>query len=182
MHVSQSDPTPSSLFSQDDSDPSLKSTINLLDSLLDFYQQECIWVYKTRASLSEISYSPSSQSDSSSNESQSSASPSPPSSVDTDIVKSEPMPSPPIPPSRSSSSSRWSHRKRGFKLRLDGIASARRRASPLHRSQSASARRGPNPREHILELFEKMMESRMESCERVNRLVKNANRADLYTR
>jgi hypothetical protein len=32
----------------------------------------------------------------------------------------------------------------------------------------------------LLELFGQLMEARMESCHRVNRLVREANRADLY--
>jgi hypothetical protein len=67
-------------------------------------------------------------------------------------------------------------RKQSFKLKLEGIG-----PHGLHRRQrrmqrDASAEAGTR----LLELFGQLMEARMESCHRVNRLVREANRVDLY--
>jgi hypothetical protein len=64
----------------------------------------------------------------------------------------------------------WMRRKRGFKLKLEGISTRgkRRRIDLDHEAQSA-------PGVQILERFEKMIKDRMESCERVSKMVKGAN-------
>lgn len=148
----------------------LTSTINLLDSLVAFYQQERMWVYRTRAQLDGALHN-NPQSSLPSPSSSSSHSPLP----DSDPIKLERVTSPPVSPTQHSS--RWVNRKKGFKLRLDGL-------SPKHRRTISSADDTElcPPKEHILDMFEKMMEARMESCQRVNRLVRNANRADLHLR
>jgi hypothetical protein len=64
----------------------------------------------------------------------------------------------------------WMRRKRGFKLRLEGISTRGKR-----RQTNAGHEAPPTPGVQILELFEKMMQSRMESCERMKFLVKDAN-------
>ncbi|TFK75781.1 hypothetical protein BDN72DRAFT_831215 [Pluteus cervinus] len=168
--------SPDSTRPREHGDPSLQSTIELLDSLVAFYQHERMWVYRTRASL---------QASAIQDESDSPQSPSSTTSSDTEsvVIKSEPGLSPPASPVLSSSpSSRWSRRKRGFKLQLEG-KSSNRRPVPYSLKQSHSpSQSASHSRERILEMFEKMMEARMESCERVNRLVRNANRVDLYSR
>jgi hypothetical protein len=160
-----------------DADNPLKSTINLLDSLVAFYQHERMWVYRTRAVLEEAFDAPPAIT---------------PSAPNSEMRDENPLPSPSGSSSSSLSSeasttenegessrtgqvqSRWMRRKRGFNLRLEGITKPKRFSKPLqmdHQDQDA--------KEHILQLFEKMMENRMESCQRVNKLVRNANRAYL---
>jgi hypothetical protein len=72
--------------------------------------------------------------------------------------------------------SRWLQRKQSFKLKLEGIGphSLHRRQRRMQRDASAEAGT------RLLELFGQLMEARMESCHRVNRLVREANRVDLY--
>lgn len=169
-----------------DADNPLKSTINLLDSLVAFYQHERMWVYRTRAVLEEAfadlpAITPSapkpdtpednplpSPPDSSSSSPASSSSPDVP---DKDSTDDAACPRPAQLPSR------WMRRKRGFKLKLEGISKPKRSHKPLPRDQ-----RDQDAKEHILQLFEKMMEDRMESCQRVNKLVRNASRAYLNSR
>jgi hypothetical protein len=85
------------------------------------------------------------------------------------VIKTEIPVAPTAPPSR------WQRRKHKFKLKLDGLppAARQRRASVYGVSDSGM---------RVLELFEGMMEARMESCQRVNRMVRMANRANLYVR
>ena len=140
----------------------LKSTIHLLDSLVAFYQQERMWVYRTRAILEEAFPNPSIINPTI----QSILASSPPAKNDeTPINDLEPLPS---------RQTRWTRRKKGFKLRLNGIRPKRIvSAIPVDRVQRPEYL---NPREQLLEMFEKMMESRMESCQRINKLVRDANR------
>lgn len=165
----------------------LDSTLELLDSLVSFYHQERIWVCKARASLEEATKT----SDSAADQSYEAASPASTtttsSSSDVDFtIKSEAdsnsLPGSPLLPSRASL---WSRRKRGFNMRLDRLSTPppNRRSTPPYWNPNHSSSLGSSQtRERILEMFEKMMEARMESCERVNRLVRNANRVDLYSR
>lgn len=153
--------------------------MNLLDSLVAFYQHERMWVYRTRAVLEEAFEQPSAITSSnpdadipnedslpSPSESSSSSPPSPVTVSDVDKLGGPKSPRAGQPPSR------WMRRKRGFKLKLEGIAKPRRLASkPLGRNQHDQ-----DAKEHILQLFEKMMEDRMESCQRVTKLVRNAHR------
>ncbi|KAF8663402.1 hypothetical protein AX16_000974 [Volvariella volvacea WC 439] len=168
---------------QDQPDSSLQSTLNLLDNLVSFYQQERLWVHQTRASLVDVYQQQQSPAHCGADDfDQSQFMPSPPPSTapaepDGIIIKTESVPDMPISTSIVPSS-RWTRRKRGFKMHLDGISSTNRRTSPHHHPSHAH----PYPRERILEMFEKMMEARMESCERVNRLVRDANRVELYSR
>jgi len=133
----------------------LKSTIHLLDSLVAFYQHERMWVYRTRAMLEEAFPNPSVMDPTSQSIP---ASPSPSARNDE------------VPPSHQT---RWMHRKKGFKLRLDGIRFRPKRAIPVDQIRQPEYL---HPREQLLETFEKMMESRMESCQRINKLVRDANR------
>lgn len=133
----------------------LKSAINVLDSLIAFYQHERMWVYRTRAILQEAF----------------------PNTDSTTQSPSLPPIEAPINEPLTSNQTRWMRRKKGFKLRLDGIRPRRvisvdqsRQPGYLHR------------REQLLEIFEKMMESRVESCQRISKLIRDANRADLYYR
>lgn len=68
---------------------------------------------------------------------------------------------------KSLTSTRWVRRKKGFKLKLEGISMrGKQRKRPVHADNAV----------RMLELFETMMEARMESCERVTRMVREANR------
>ncbi|PFH52838.1 hypothetical protein AMATHDRAFT_1880 [Amanita thiersii Skay4041] len=172
-------PTPpfSPQFSQSlphDHDNPLRPTINLLDSLVTFYQQERMWVYRTRATLEHaFQDDPSPCGDECSIQ--------PPAenrSLDSSARQKHKR-SRSDTASSDQPASRWMHRKKRFKLRLDGL-------SPRHKHTATPVSQSPKPglhtREHILELFDKMIEARMESCQRVNQLVRNANRADIHFR
>ncbi|EAU84895.2 hypothetical protein CC1G_00414 [Coprinopsis cinerea okayama7 len=165
----------------------LKDTMSLLDSLIAYYQQERMWVYRTRASLEN-------------------AFPEKPTS-DSGLAMAEPCSPPPdrvvglakveddhdqekVPERRlsarsaTSSPSRWSKRKKGFKMRLELTPQPKRSLSVSSASSNGSSGELGDlpPRERLLAMFEKMMETRMESCERVNKLIRNANRAHLHLR
>ena len=161
--------------------------ISLLESLEAFYQQERYWVHHTRAAL-ELAItkgidapprvsapSPSASSSSSLHGALSPASStsSDATAVDLPIVKMEPGPSPNAlvcPPS-----SRWMRRKNIMRLKIDGISVERRKRRPHRAAQT-------EPGARLLEMFSELMDARMESCQRVQRMVRNANRADLYMR
>lgn len=90
--------------------------------------------------------------------------------VDAPIVKMEPDA---FPPPLSRSSTRWTRRKNMMRLKLDGIAQRKRRPSRAPPTE---------PGAQLLEMFSELMDARMESCQRVQRMVRSANRADLYMR
>ena len=139
----------------------LKSTIHLLDSLVAFYQNERMWVYRTRAKLEEAFPDPSVMDPTTQSVPGSS---SPPARKDET----------PINETLPSRQTRWTRRKKGFKLRLNGIRPKRVvSAIPVDQDRKPEYL---HPREQLLEMFEKVMESRMESCQRINKLVRDANR------
>lgn len=141
----------------------LKSTIHLLDSLVAFYQHERMWVYRTRAMLEEAFPNPSVMDPTTQSVP---ASPSP-SARNDEVPPNEPLPS---------HQTRWMRRKKGFKLRLDGIKFRPKRVISAIPVDQIRQPEYLHPREQLLEMFEKMMESRMESCQRINKLVRDANR------
>lgn len=132
----------------------LKSPLSsYLDALAIFYQQERMWVYRTRASLCIASRPSSSSSDDEEEDEEGGE------EEEETIPKSR-------SPSRARSCSpsprtRYGKRRHGF-----GCSSIARPPTNRQRAQ-------------ILELFEDMMQSRMQSCQRLNQLVRNVNRADL---
>ena len=67
-------------------------------------------------------------------------------------------------------------RKQSFKLKLEGIGPHNLHRRQRRMQRDASSETGTR----LLELFGQLMEARMESCHRVNRLVREANRVDLY--
>jgi hypothetical protein len=166
-------PLPPAIPPQSSHNPDLATTANLLDSLVAFYQQERLWVYRTRAALELASYqAPLSKTDGSKNTEPltppPSATPVPPTDGGGEgVVKLSPVKSEPTSP--ESPSTRWDSRKKMFKLKLEGISTTMRR--PAQKQREAP--------HHILTLFGNIMEARMESCQRVNNLIKSANRADL---
>lgn len=158
------------------------SAINLLDSLQAFYQQERYWVHHTRAALElaitkgidapALSTSPppsSSQRDVSPTSSTTSET----LSVDTPIIKMEPELAPPS--MTRAQATRWMRRKNMMRLKLDGLSVSQRKRRPMRAPPT-------EPGARLLEMFSELMDSRMESCQRVQRMVRNANRADLYMR
>lgn len=139
----------------------LSSTTNMLNSLVSFYQQERMWVYRMRAMLQEP------QLDEGPDQVQSEAIPDfSMGSQDYQILDE---------PNTSTVQTRWMLRKREFKLRLEGIRLKRFNPLPNVQQQPVEQLR---PREQMLEMFEKMMEARMESCQRVKGLVLEASRVN----
>lgn len=126
----------------------LLSTVNVLDSLVAFYQHKRMWVYQSSAALQQAFSLPQSNS----------------SSVDNRTCQDNTSPHKQYP-------TRWTSRKQEFKLRLEGIRSQRIiNTHPIPQSEQLKSR------EQILSMFENMMETRMESCQRVRRLVQDASR------
>ncbi|TBU49586.1 hypothetical protein BD309DRAFT_851161 [Dichomitus squalens] len=155
--------------------------VSLLESLEAFYQQERYWVHHTRAALElaitkGIDAPPSDHSNTPSPcASQGLLSPASTTSSDTavSVIKSEPD-APPPSLSRSDAT-RWMRRKNTMRLKLDGVS--------LHARKRRPVRAPPTePGARLLEMFSELMDARMESCQRVQRLVRNANRADLHMR
>lgn len=152
---------------------SIDSTINLLDSLKAFYHQERMWVYRTRASLELVlEAAPSAGSDATMSSTGSDM------TMDSEeggttlaILPRGRVKAEPTSPADLRATTLWTRRKKGFKLKLEGI-SMRSRKRQVH-GQDAPPTQGVQ----ILELFENMMQTRMESCERVSRLVKDAHQA-----
>lgn len=165
--------------SEQSADGPLKSTLNLLESLVAFYQHERMWVYHTRAILEDAFQTPTSgpQADFDPHL----PSPSTPSSaLESPIEASGQYKSSMHKTCHTTrleqSNTPWTRRKRGFKLRLIGIN---------RKPNSMSKHSGRRPqsvviesREEILEMFEKMMETRMASCQRMSRLVRETNLAN----
>ncbi|KAI0776068.1 hypothetical protein BD413DRAFT_469598 [Trametes elegans] len=156
----------------------------LLDSLEQFYHQERYWAHHTRAAL-ELALtkgidgptavdapSPSSSVDSALSPASSTSSDA--TAVECPVVKMETEPTIPPPP-RSTQNTRWMRRKNMMRLKLDGISVHQRKRRPSRAPPTEPATR-------ILEMFSELMDSRMESCQRVQRLVRSANRDDLYMR
>ncbi|KAI0677495.1 hypothetical protein C8Q78DRAFT_1002946 [Trametes maxima] len=161
------------------------STAILLDSLEQFYQQERYWAHHTRAAL-ELSLTKGidapavADAPSPSSSTQSALSPSPSAmsditAVDSPVVKMETDAALPPPPSRSARGPLWARRKNMMRLKLDGISLHQRKRRPLRAPPTEPATR-------LLEMFSELMDARMESCQRVQRLVRSANRDDLYMR
>ncbi|KAH8118367.1 hypothetical protein DFH11DRAFT_1686548 [Phellopilus nigrolimitatus] len=161
------------------------ASMNLLNSLLVFYQHERGWVQRTRASL-ELAYvqgpilavpaigAPT--------DSQSDSDGSAPSATSSEDSSDEPTP----PTSESESEGQGgrgtyrdesmldAERKQSFKLHL-GTLSAH---SPTRPRMHAD---GPEPSAQLLGLFGDLLDARMESCLRITRLVRDSNRSMLHT-
>ncbi|KAI6047430.1 hypothetical protein EDC04DRAFT_2552924, partial [Pisolithus marmoratus] len=175
----------------------IENTLSLLESLVAFYHQERMWVYRTRAQLemdmmqrveeaaANDAVSATGEAENDSRRSGSgSASPhqntsqSPPQAqLDSQAPQQPSATSPqgtsPSPPTK------WLKRKKAFGLRLEGISTSRGnlnrpRPYPPHPIPLVLGAGGREPCVQILEMFEKMMQARMESCERVTRMVRTA--------
>ncbi|KAG2042301.1 hypothetical protein BDR03DRAFT_945008 [Suillus americanus] len=154
----------------------VESTITLLENLVAFYHQERMWVYRTRAQL-EMSLQ------------ERDASAAAATDDEEEREREEPDSA-----EETSETTKWMKRKKAFGLKLEGIATTRgmprggivkQRAPPpmlpafAHSNQTGGQHvlgsSGREPGVEILEMFERMMQARMESCERVTRMVRNAS-------
>ncbi|KAG2156183.1 hypothetical protein DEU56DRAFT_765938 [Suillus clintonianus] len=158
----------------------VESTITLLENLVAFYHQERMWVYRTRAQL-EMSL-----------QERDATAAAAATDDEEEMEKEEPDSA-----EETSEPSKWSKRKKAFGLKLEGIATTRgmprggivKQRVPLpmlpafaHSNQThlsggqpVLGASGREPGVEILEMFERMMQARMESCERVTRMVRNAS-------
>ncbi|KAI0045317.1 hypothetical protein FA95DRAFT_1561268 [Auriscalpium vulgare] len=182
-------PTPPFSPPQTLTDVPPETSVVLINSLVSFYQQESLWVHRTRAALElALAAAPAHPHDPSSSHpppasyaSDGTLSLSDLSVADDQSIRPE-LGSPP-PQGKVHPDSRWLQRKKSFKLKIEGMPPhtlQRRRRS----RRPAEPQAPPSASEtgtRLLELFGQLMESRMESCHRVSRLVREANRADLYT-
>ncbi|KAH7916173.1 hypothetical protein BJ138DRAFT_1140351 [Hygrophoropsis aurantiaca] len=135
-----------------------------------------MWVYRTRAalehSIQERANAAATHAASGSDESSSPLSPDSQSTLSGETpIKEEPnTPSQII-------DSKWFKRKRAFNLKLEGISITR--AMPTVNGGGITKNKYSKGKKdsgvHMLELFENMMKTRMESCERVTRMVRNAS-------
>lgn len=150
-----------------------KATVNLLDSLTAFYQQERYWIHHTRASL-ELALAkgvdaPSTQSLSTTPSSSVASSPdSDAVSSGVPAVKLEPPPPASLSDSPTQRKALWMRRKAGMKLKLENLAPQHRRRRP-HRAPPSE------PGARLLELFSELVDARMESCQRISRLVRDSS-------
>ena len=172
----------------------------LLDSLTTFYQQERYWIHHTRAALEvaiakgsdarAITYTAQSPPDSSgastsglSPDGASSPAASTTSSMDetsaTSALPAVKMEPDMLPDAMSISEqsaalqkrvTRWNRRKNMMKLKLDGISSNSLRRRRPHRAPVSE------PGARLLEMFSELVDARMESCQRVSRLVRETHR------
>jgi hypothetical protein len=173
-------PTPPFSPPQTLTDAPADTSVVLLNSLVSFYQQESLWVHRTRAALElaltangrdSITAAATAKALSSSDDSSAGL------TEDSDLqsIKAEPT-TPPPSLGKVHPKSRWLQRKQSFKLKLEGIGPHNLHRRQRRMQRDASAETGTR----LLELFGQLMEARMESCHRVNRLVREANRVDLY--
>jgi hypothetical protein len=154
----------------------IDSAISLVDSLLAFYHQERMWVYRTRASLELVlEAAPSGASDSTLvSTSESTATVEEKEGSLSIIVHPRDNTGMDLMYPANSPTTLWTRRKKSFKLKLEGISMRGRK-----RRTTAGQEAPQTPGVQMLELFENMMEARMESCERVSRMLRDANTSSL---
>lgn len=156
----------------------INNSLTLLNNLTAFYQQERYWTHHTRAALesalaSTVKGTITLSADSDDVDSHSSSSPqSTPSALSSTVgfsddsdyasVKDEPL-SPKIK-AMDLQQRRRNRKKSNLRLKLGGIT------PPILKQQ------GSRPSQRILEMFAELVESRMESCERVTNMVKRYHR------
>ncbi|KAJ3009356.1 hypothetical protein NUW54_g1170 [Trametes sanguinea] len=134
-------------------------TTHTLECLEHFYQQQRLWAYHARIALEpgldERMHAP----------------PSPvPNAPCTFIsTRSTLSPAPSTHPNRDTiQATRWMRRKNRFRLKIDTIHVHRPKCRPL---------RGPpnEPALRLLEMFSDRLDAGMESCQRLQRLVRHAD-------
>lgn len=153
----------------------INDSLTLLSNLTAFYQQERYWTHHTRAALESALASTvkgtitlSTGVDDVDSNSSSSPRATPPSTAlfsdDSDYpsVKSEPLT--PKVQSMDLQQRRRTRKKNNLRLKLGGIT------PPIIKQH------GSRPSQRILEMFAELVESRMESCERVTNMVKRYHR------
>lgn len=159
-----------------------RAVTNLLDHLQSFYQQEQHWVHHTRASL-ELAVTKGADAPALATATGPIEAPSPASSctsVDstdslspTMSVRIKPDPDAEdqldLELSLDARTSRWLRRKNQMRLKIDGISHHKRR--PARASST-------EPGAQLLEMFAELVEARMESCQRISRLVQRASERD----
>ncbi|KII94075.1 hypothetical protein PLICRDRAFT_50063 [Plicaturopsis crispa FD-325 SS-3] len=154
------------------------STVRTLDSLVAFYHQERMWVYRTRAAL-ELAYLTDSDTPSPSAPISTISAPNSNSTPSEELQLQ--LPRLPAPDDREDSesdtpcggvkeeqhspsppASTWARRKRGFKLELSGISARTKRAvrarGDIARRDAERVAEKADTRVAMLELFERMME------------------------
>lgn len=169
----------------------VESTISLLENLVAFYHQERMWVYRTRAQL-EMSF-----------QNRDATAATAPTQDEVETLQEEPDSAEEEETSEMTKWTKRK-KAFGLKLEgisttrgmptvaRGGVGKQRARSSMMQQPMTASFAHssqtqtsGPQPslilgageREpgvQILEMFERMMQARMESCERVTRMVRNA--------
>lgn len=146
----------------------LLSTMNVLDDLVQFYEQEQAWISRTRQRLEIVGpFEPTSIDDCPYDE------------HNEDAEDDEKF------GNLSGSSSRWNRRKKDFRLRLDGLGNQSGgcqtiHSQPLPTGQEVHA--AIPSKSEILSMYNAMINTRMESCQRLNKLIRDANQANLRTR
>lgn len=150
----------------------INNSLTLLNNLTAFYQQERYWTHHTRAALESALASTVKGSitlsadadDVDSGLTSSSLSSAAGFSDDQDYpsVKAEPLT--PSVKTMDLQQRRRNRKKNNLRLKLGGIA------PPILKQQ------GTRPSQRILEMFAELVESRMESCERVTNMVKRYHR------
>ncbi|THV08411.1 hypothetical protein K435DRAFT_10224 [Dendrothele bispora CBS 962.96] len=180
--------------------PRLQSSLSTLQSLVDFYENERTWIYRQRVSVDDPPVLPVISPDIYTDED-------PYSSQEMEI-KAEPVEIPLTGTSRTHSihfkpsETRWRRRKPDLKLKLHKLP-------PLQRIQNGAVRRNADPQSssseeglssyteclpgietlvraanedaHLLDIFEEMLEARLQSCQRIDRLVRDARQKSVST-
>ncbi|KIP08362.1 hypothetical protein PHLGIDRAFT_383709 [Phlebiopsis gigantea 11061_1 CR5-6] len=167
--------------------PHHKQTTTLLDSLTSFYQQEQCWVHHTRAAL-ELTVTKGIDGPephlplTGSSHANVELSPATAVACSPVRVKAEPdtehaaLASPPLEPGATAlqhqqHASRWLRRKNRMRLHLAGISPT----NPHRRRRPAKAP-ATEPAAQLLEMFAELVDARMESCVRMERLVRESGR------
>lgn len=151
----------------------ISSSLALLNNLTAFYQQERYWTHHTRAALESalastvkgtitLSADVDDVDSSSLSLSPLSSAAGFPEDSDYASVKAEPLS--PKMKTMDLQQRRRNRKKNNLRLKLGGIT------PPILRQQ------GSRPSQRILEMFAELVESRMESCERVTNMVKRYHR------
>lgn len=137
-----------------------------------------MWVYRTRASLELVlEAAPSGASDSTLvSTSETTAGTGAVDEKEGDlsiVVHPHNIAAEPIHPANSPATL-WMRRKKSYKMKLEGIAMRGKKRQAIAGQEASQT-----PGVQMLELFENLMESRMESCERVSRMLRDANTSNL---
>ena len=148
----------------------INNSLTLLNNLTAFYQQERYWTHHTRAALESALASTvkgaitlsADVDDVDSKLSSSTLSSAAGFSDESDYIKAEPLT--PNMKTMDLQQRRRNRKKNNLRLKLGGIA------PPILKQQ------GTRPSQRILEMFAELVESRMESCERVTNMVKRYHR------